>query len=243
MDFRLPAVVGDTRVTNKLLFVQVIAKVFGYQLHHIEVGTFYHDPFAVLTDTQQAHEVAQARHGASACTTSAATRHRFLHGDFGSLDIGYGGLHCGFIFSHFASRLLHKVVGEGKREDGILFIYTADQVFPAGKTVQARFDHLHQFIRIIERTARRHRHVDINTVGIYIFHLLHIHVDGKDQGDEQDDDRSEDRHARITHTGFQCNEIDLHRTLGDGDFFVEDIVGITFYSIRRYPASPSQEGK
>ena len=227
MDFRLPAVVGDARTTDKLLFIEVIAEIFGYQLHHIEIGTFYHDPFTVLADTQQTHEITQTSHGPSSCATSAAaTRHRFLHRDFRSLDIGYGGLHRGFIFSHFTSRLLHKVIGEVKREDGILFIYTTDQVFPAGKTVQARFDHLHQFIRIIERTARRHRHIDIDAVGIHIFHLLHIHVDGKDQGDEQDDDRPENRYSRIPHTGFQQNQVDLYRTLYNRNLFIKDALPV-----------------
>ena len=211
-------------MADKLLFIQIIAEIFRHQLHYIEIGSLYHDPLPVIPDPQQTHKVPQTGHSRSA---TASTARSFVYRDLGSLYIRQKTLDRRFIFSHLTACLLHEIVGKGKGKNCILLIDTADQFFPPGKAIEPLFNHPYQFIRIIQRTACLHGYIDIDTVGIHFLHPLHIQCDGKDEGDKQKNDRTENRHTRITHTGFQGNQINLDRTLGDRDLLVKDIVGIT----------------
>ena len=113
MYFRLATVIGDTRMADKLLFVQIITEIFRHQLHHIEIGTLYHDPLPVIPDPQQTHKVTQTGHGRSAATSSTAAC-SFVDGNLCSLYIRQSTLDRRFLFSHLIASLFHEIVGKGE---------------------------------------------------------------------------------------------------------------------------------
>ena len=215
---RLTAVVGNVGVTDKLLLIEVIAEIFGYELHHIEVGTFYHDPFAVIAYSQQAHKATQATHGRA---TSSATAHRLVDGYFHSLDVGQLRLYIGFDIGNLTFTYFRIVVFQDKGKHGIRLTDTADQVFHLRKVGQTFLHHLDDLVGVVERAAGLHRSVDVETVGVDILHLLDIQRDGEDQRGKQQDDGTYDRHPRITHASLQKDQINLNGTLYDRDFLVE----------------------
>ncbi len=178
--------------------IDLVLNIVGHQLHHLVVRPLDNHSLLVVSYSQQTHEADHPAQPTAALSPARGIRDK----DLCSTHVWQQRLHVRLDFGHAPFPYLLEIFLQNQRERGLLSIHPAHHILLLRDLLESLLQHPHHVIGTLQRASRRHRHINIEPVGIHLSSLLRRGRERQEQGREKKDECPEDGRPWMAHACF-----------------------------------------